>query len=131
MKKPTFASLKRKLDAVFSQYIRLKDAAQGYAVCVTCHDVKMWKQLQCGHYVSRIYLATRWNEKNAAVQCVTCNVLRRGNYAEYTAYMLRKYGAGVIDELLALKRKPVKLTVGDLQDLLAEFKNKIARLGAL
>jgi hypothetical protein len=128
-KKPSFASLKKKLDQVFSQYVRYKAAGpQGFACCVSCGAVKMWKELQCGHYVSRIYLATRWHEKNCAPQCGACNVLRRGNYAEYTAYMLRKYGAEVIDELIALKRKPVKLTAADLEEMISTYKQKLEAL---
>ena len=128
-RKPSFKSLKNKLDAIFSQYIRRKDAtSQGLAVCVSCHAVKPWKEQQCGHYVSRTYLATRWDERNCAVQCGTCNVLRRGNYPAYTLYMLRKYGQGVIEELEALRHKPIKLTAADLEDLILAYKAKLEEL---
>jgi hypothetical protein len=128
-KKPSFAALKKKLDAVFSQWIRRKDAtSQGLAVCVSCGAVKLWKEQQCGHFVSRIYLATRWHEKNAAVQCGACNVLRRGNYAEYTAYMLRKYGQEVIDELIRLKRQPVKMTAAELEEKIQFYQQKLESL---
>jgi hypothetical protein len=128
-RKASFKTLKNKLDAVFSQWIRRKNAtSQGLAVCVSCGAVKPWKEQQCGHFVSRIYLATRWHEKNCAVQCGACNVLRRGNYAEYTAYMLRKYGQGVIDELLVLKRKPVKFTAADLELMIKDTKRKLETL---
>lgn len=126
MKKPTYRSLKNKLDAVFSQFIRRRYmTSQGDAVCVTCHKVAPWKSLQCGHFVSRVHLATRWDDRNAAVQCGACNVLRRGNYAEYTAYMLRKYGPGIIDELLAKKRQLVKYTTSDLQEMIETYKGKL------
>lgn len=129
MKKPSFRSLKHKLDVVFSQWIRRRHAtSQGDAVCVTCTKVASWKELQCGHFVSRVYLATRWDERNAAVQCGACNVLRRGNYAEYTAYMLRKYGPGIIDELLQRKMAVIKYTPADLVGLIDTYKQKLEAL---
>ena len=130
MKKPTFKSLKNKLDQVFSQWVRRKDAtSQGLAVCVSCHAVKPWKEQQCGHYVSRTYLATRWDERNAAVQCGSCNVLRRGNYPAYTLYMLRKHGQEVIEELEAKRKQVCKMTAADLQDMLEAYKRKLSELG--
>jgi hypothetical protein len=128
-KKQSFARLKKKLDAVFSQWIRRRYAtSQGLAVCVTCANVKPWKEQQCGHFVSRIYLATRWDERNCAVQCGACNVLRRGNYAEYSAYMLRKYGPEVIDELIVLKRRPIKLSAYDLEQMIETYNKKLETL---
>lgn len=129
MKKPTLRSLKNKLDAVFSMWIRRRFAtSQGDAVCVTCGDVRPWKAMQCGHFVSRVYLATRWDERNAAVQCYACNYLRRGNYAEYTAFMLKKYGPGIIDELLMRKRAIVKYTFSDLENLIETYRRKLGAL---
>lgn len=58
-------------------------------------------------------------------------MLRRGNYAEYTAYMLKKYGQGVIDELLALKRKPVKFTAADLELMIEDIKSKLEKLNGM
>jgi 5-methylcytosine-specific restriction endonuclease McrA len=128
-KKPTFKSLKNKLDQVFSQYIRRKDAtSDGHAVCVSCHAVKSWKEQQCGHFVSRTYLATRWDERNAAVQCMPCNVWKRGNYPAYTLYMLRKYGQPVIEDLEALRHRPVKFTAADLQEKLEHYQSALAAL---
>jgi hypothetical protein len=73
MRKPTLRSLKNKLDGVFSQWIRRRHAtSEGFSVCVSCHAVKPWKEMQCGHYVSRMYLATRWDDRNAHVQCASC-----------------------------------------------------------
>lgn len=128
-KKPSFRALKHKLDVVFSQWIRRKNAtSEGLAVCVTCTKVAPWKSLQCGHYVSRVYLATRWDERNAAVQCGACNVLKRGNYSEYTEYMIRKYGVGVISELNARKRAVVKYTLDDLESLIGFYQQKLQAL---
>jgi 5-methylcytosine-specific restriction endonuclease McrA len=128
-KKPTFKALKKKLDVVFSQWIRLKDStSDGQAVCVSCHAVKSWKEMQAGHFVSRTHLATRWDERNVAVQCMPCNVWKRGNYSAYTLYMLRKHGQKVIEELEALRHAPHKITAADLEEKLQHYNSKVAHI---
>ena len=92
-KKKTDAQLKKLLDKVFSEYIRLKYADKnGMVKCVTCGAVKHWKEMQNGHYISRQHLAVRWDETNCHPQDASCNIFRGGNYTAYALYMLDKYG---------------------------------------
>ena len=68
------------LDIIFSQLIRLKEAdADGMLKCFTCDEVKHWKHMQCGHYISRAQMPTRFSEKNCRPQCKTCNEDKHGN----------------------------------------------------
>lgn len=72
-------SLKRKLDSVFSQYIRQKYADKnGMVKCYTCSTVKHWKEIQNGHWIPRHNLATRFSEDNCRPQCVACNMFQKG-----------------------------------------------------
>lgn len=78
-KKPSQAKLKKKLDTIFSQYIRLKYADQnGMVHCYTCSTVKHWKEIQNGHWIPRNNLATRFSEDNCRPQCVACNMFQKG-----------------------------------------------------
>jgi len=121
-KKPTLAALKRKCDKLFSIYIRLRDVDRnGTAECVTCGLRDDWRRLQCGHFVSRVVLATRFNSVNCAPQCFACNVWRRGNPAEFAGYLQRTYGNGVIESLLKEKRRTVKYTRADYEEMIAKF----------
>lgn len=128
MKKKSYATLKRSLDAIFSLWLRSKDSVNGVARCVTCGARKPVSELQAGHYISRVHLATRWLPENCAVQCGTCNVLRRGNYGEFTLYMIRTYGLDHIQKLVDLKRKQVKYTRMDLQAMIDEYQEKLEAL---
>lgn len=77
--KPSMAKLKKKLDTVFSQYIRQKYADEdGMVKCYTCSTVKHWKEMQNGHWIPRHNLATRFDENNCRVQCVACNMFQKG-----------------------------------------------------
>jgi len=121
-KTASLAALKRKCDKVFSEYIRRRDIDRnGTTACVTCGNRKPWQQMQAGHFVSRVHLATRYSGVNVNVQCGACNVLRRGNMVEYAAYMERTYGYGVIERLLAEKRKTVKFTKADYLEMIDRF----------
>ena len=46
---------------------------RGLSNCATCGKLAHWRQLQCGHYMSRRYMATRWVFENVGPQCGGCN----------------------------------------------------------
>lgn len=92
-KKKTDSQLKKMLDKVFSEYVRISNSDKnGYCICVTCGKKDHYKSMQNGHYISRQHLAVRYDETNCHVQCVGCNIFRGGNYTAYALYMLDNYG---------------------------------------
>lgn len=124
-KKPTRTSLIKKLDTVFSIYIRRKDAVNDIAQCVTCGKQDHWSKLQNGHWASRRHYSTRWDERNCNVQCASCNVFRAGEIYLYTKYLCSKYGDNFPEELYKLSQKSVKFTDQDLQDMIQYYKDKL------
>ena len=73
----------KKLDSVFSEYIRRRYAKNDIAECYTCGKRDHWKRLQCGHFQSRKHYSTRWNEDNCQVQCVGCNMFKGGEQYKF------------------------------------------------
>ena len=70
-KKPTRSKLVKKLDTVFSQWVRLSNAdSKGYCTCITCNKESHWKEIQAGHFQSRKHYSIRWSELNVFPQCV-------------------------------------------------------------
>lgn len=118
------AQLKKTLDIVCSVYIRLRDKG----ICITCGVEKHWKEQQNGHFFSRQYLATRWDERNCNCQCVGCNVFRGGNMAIYSVKMLKKYGPKVIEELDRQRQKITKMTRQNYLDEIEKFQKKIDKI---
>lgn len=93
---------KAKLDKVFSEYIRLKNANDiGFCRCVTCGKYFHWTKIQNGHYMSRRFMSTRYSEMNCHPQCVQCNVLQHGNIPQYRMYLVREYGEAKVKQLEA------------------------------
>ena len=56
----------RSLDALFSHFIRVRDAK-----CLRCSKVET---LQCSHVMPRTWLATRWDPDNAITLCYACHL---------------------------------------------------------
>ena len=128
MKKPTRKSLVTKLDTVFSQYIRRKDAINEIATCVTCGKKDHWKKLQNGHYMSRRHYNTRWDEENCHVQCSGCNVFRAGEIYLYTKYLCSKFGNNFPDMLYEKSNKVVKFADVDLIDMIQYYNDKLENI---
>jgi hypothetical protein len=128
MKKPTRKSLVIKLDTVFSQYIRRKNAISDIAICVTCGKKDNWKKLQCGHFMSRRHYSTRWDENNVAVQCYSCNVMQQGQQYLFSKY-LTNIDNNLPEDLMIKSHKIVKFADIDLIDMIEYYTNKVSELG--
>jgi hypothetical protein len=129
MKKQSRSKVVKKLDDIFSKYIRLKSAVlvgdELLSMCVTCKDVKPWKQQQCGHFISRGKYPTRWDEDNCKTQCVKCNVFLKGNYIPYTKYMIDEYGREFVDDLEVKSRGLAKFPTVQLEEMIEDYKEKV------
>ena len=125
MKKPTRKSLVIKLDTIFSQYIRRKDAISDIAICVTCNKKDHYKKLQCGHFMSRSHYSTRWLETNVGVQCYGCNISRSGEQYKFSQYL----GDNLAQEMYIKSKQIVKFADVDLIDMIEYYTNKVNDLG--
>ncbi len=108
-RKITVTSLKKGADAVFSRFIRQKYADnEGLVTCYTCEYKNQWKKLQNGHFVSRYYLNTRYDERNCRPQCFTCNMYRNGMTPNFAVKLKEELGDGIVEELFTKARELVK-----------------------
>lgn len=122
MKKKTVSQLKKELDRLFSLYIRNKYAKAGYVRCFTCGVVKLISNMQCGHFVSRAHLATRYDEENVRPQCVGCNVFGGGKTAVFADNLERK-SPGIVAALYRKARQIVKNF--PYEEKIKEYKEKL------
>ena len=124
-KKPTRSKLVKKLDTVFSQYIRLSNADNnGYCTCVTCNKTFHWKEIQAGHFMSRKHYSTRWDENNVHPQCVACNVYRAGEQYKYSVF-LGQYQA---EELYLKSQELVKYTNVELEEMIEDYTERLKEI---
>jgi hypothetical protein len=101
----SISKLKDDLDKIFSLFIRLRDADnEGNCKCCTCGKYTIWnKNTDCGHFITRGALATRWEDKNCAAQCKSCNGFKGGEQDIFGKYIDKRWGEGTA-EILQIKR---------------------------
>lgn len=124
MKAKTKSQLTKELDTVFSQYIRNSRSKNGVCVCITCDREYEVKKIHCGHFMSRQYMSTRWDERNVAPQCYGCNVMQQGKQFEFSL----KLGKELSEELYLLSKQTKKYSLDELKELIEYYKEKLKNL---
>lgn len=123
-KKPSRSHLVKKLDTVFSQYIRRRYATNDIAECVTCGKRDHWKKMDAGHFMSRKHYSTRWDEDNVQVQCKSCNLYNQGEQYKYSIFL----GDQKSEELYMKSKQTVKISNFELEELIEIYQQKLAAL---
>ena len=118
-----------RLDEVVSRYVRQYFADKnGICDCYTCGKRLPWKGMDCGHCISRRYMATRFELDNMRPQCQNCNRTLRGNYGVYYPKLKKELGDKRYDELWQLARSDKKISTVELKDLLEKYENLLKSL---
>ena len=123
----THAQMKKKVDDVFSKYIRYKAAdADGYADCYTCGQSLHVTKLHCGHFASRRFMAVRWEPDNVAPQCYVDNIHRHGEQWIFGRNIdLQKPGRAA--ELMQQAKQGRSYKIGELRDLYNHYRQESER----
>ena len=131
--KPTLSSTKKRAWRYFSKYIRLRDALKttgdiNFCKCFTCGRIESIKNMDAGHFVSRRFNSTLFDERNVNAQCARCNVFLSGNQLEYRRQLIKLYGEGIDIELKDKATEIKKYTIPELEEFIEELKGKIRTL---
>ena len=116
----TAAKLKKELDTVFSLYIRKIYPK----FCYTCG--KAAERLQCGHYISRQYLVTRWSIDNCRPQCWGCNGYGKGQPLIFEENLKKEYGNDFIEAMKATRHQMMKVDRNWYTEQIAKYKALLA-----
>ncbi len=118
----------KKLDEIFSIYIRKRYAKDDISECFTCGKLDHWKNLQCGHFQSRRHYSTRWDKLNCQVQCMKCNVFNQGEQYKFGKRLDEIYGDGTSNELMMKAKRLNKLSTNDLEEKINTYKDLINKI---
>jgi len=121
------STVKKKLDAVFSKYIRTLHSKDGLVRCYTCPKVAPIAEMQNGHFVPRQYLAVRYDERNCRPQCYACNMLYNGQPSAY-AKRLEEETSGIVRELESLRLVTTKWYPQDYLNKIEEYEIRLRNL---
>ena len=135
VKKPKLKSvgvLTKEAAKLLQRLVRVKAADEtGLVSCVTCGKRDHWKNMQGGHFISRVYLSTLLVEENLASQCVSCNVFKAKDglvLANYYDYMVDMYGKEFVDELRKMALQPKVFKRDEITALRNEFETRLIEL---
>ena len=124
-KKPTRSKLVKKLDILFSQFVRVSNAdSRGMCTCVTCNNQYHWKNIQAGHFMSRKHYSTRWDIRNVKPQCVGCNMFKSGEQYKYSIFL----GTELSNELYLQSNEIVKFTNNEIEEMIDRYSRELKKL---
>jgi hypothetical protein len=122
IKKKSIRELKKALWLWFSRFVRLRDKF----ICYTCGR----KGNDAGHYVAQGKSSfLKYDERNVHCQCMTCNRFLSGNLVKYALKLEEQYGAGILQELYAIKGNTYKPTHAELEGLIEHYKEAVEEMG--
>lgn len=128
-KRKTPAQLKKECDRLFSIMVRMKSSNKdGFCECYTCDTPKPWKEMQAGHFVSRVHLTTRWLEENVRTQCFMCNFWKNGNMDVFAKRLVDECGPGILTKLNHLRNTTTKMSRQNYLDLMRHLNEEIEQL---
>lgn len=119
---------KAKADKWFSEWIRLRDAdANGMVTCITNPKIrKHWREVDCGHWISRAKESTRYDERNANGQSKQANRFQGGHFLEHGLAIDRKFGPGTREALEKKAGQVCKRTVSDYLFIADTYAKRVA-----
>ena len=125
MRKQTLASIKRRTQGIFNEYIRLRDKAMP---CISCSNHS--DKLQAGHFFPvKGYDALRFDEDNVHGECPRCNLFDDAHLIYYQDNLKDRIGQERLEILKAkakaLKQAKIYFTKEELLSLQETYKNKI------
>ena len=122
--KSNLSTLVWKLDGVFSEYIRLRDSRQfGYRAfrCISCGQIKPYEKADCGHFISRKHMSTRFDENNCHAECSYCNRFSADHLIAYQNNLKRLLGEDKYNLLIARGHMTKKWSSYELEILIKHY----------
>ena len=124
-KKKTLKYWKTKIDKPFHEYIRRVNVnSEGYGKCISCNKGIHFSESDCGHFITRGALATRWDEDNVNLQCRKCNRFEYGRQFEYSLAI----GTELAEQLLVKSKQIFKLSEPEYQEIYEKYRDLLAEI---
>lgn len=128
-RQPPVSALVKRLDRVFSQYIRLRDAMPGGVFrCISCGRILPLEKADCGHYFSRRHMSTRFDEDNCNAECSWCNRFNSEHMVGYRENLIRKIGLQRFLLLSVRANETKKWSCFELETLARHYQGKVNEL---
>ena len=119
----------KEFDKWFSYWVRLQNVDHnGFTHCYTCGLKSWFKYLQCGHFMKRKNMSTRFEPIGAKPQCTTCNEIKDGNLKVYREKLIEEIGIERVEELERLGKQERKWSQSEMREQIEFYKQKAKEL---
>lgn len=121
----SLSALIKEADDIFRKYIQKRDEGKP---CFICGNPIPKGEAEVCHFIPRANLATRWNEFNANLGCVSCNKFDSKHQQRYQSAILNTYGVDQLGHLKWIGHSLIKPMRSDLIDTVDFYKAKLKEL---
>lgn len=119
-----------KFDKWFSLWVRLKDTDwKGWGECYTCGKRSYWLYLECGHFMSRQNMSTRFEEQGCRPQCDHCNCALKGNLKKFKRKLISEIGLEEVLRIEKLAKQTKKWGRSEMEEQIWYYKTEVQRMG--
>lgn len=129
-KRESIWMLTKKLDKIFSEYIRRKYSDKKWMVnCISCDKQLHWKEAHNAHWISRWNKQYRFDEDNCRPACAWCNTFNQEFHQRiFTIKQIKRLGQEVVDIMIDNTHYVYKQGKTELRQLIEEYSLKLKEL---
>lgn len=125
----SLSTLIKKMDDIFSDYIRLRDADNhGTVTCFITGERVWWRDADAAHFVGRSNMPTRYDEMNVHATTRDSNRFDPDHHTKYYLKMEEKYGWQVRQAIEQKGKSLMKFNRSDILEMMEEYSEKVAIL---
>jgi hypothetical protein len=81
--------------------------------------------MDAGHFISRRFEATLFDERNVNLQCIKCNRFENGNQYEHGLRIDKKYGPGTAEKILIKSKMYCNRVKSDYEYIAQTYYDKL------
>lgn len=124
-----YSDLIKVLDREVSLYVRLSDTDRnGICICATCGKREAWNKITLGHYISRSHHSVRFDERNIACQCISCNSFKGGEQFLMRKHLVKKYGEKEIEKMEMFAQMTKTETAETLREKIEYYRKAVKEI---
>ena len=117
----TLSDYTKILQQLVNKYVRMRDIGKP---CISC-EKPITGKTDAGHLFSvGNYPSVRFDLRNLAAQCITCNQFNGGNIHEYRKNLINKIGITEFEDLERKAHETRKFSIPELKEMIQEYKQK-------
>jgi hypothetical protein len=117
----TLSDYTKILQQLVNKFVRMRDIGNP---CISC-EKPITGKTDAGHLFSvGNYPSVRFDLRNLAAQCITCNQFNGGNIHEYRKNLIKKIGITEFEDLERKAHETRKFSIPEIKEMIEFFKKK-------